>query len=432
MSYNGSGIYTLPGAQLVNGEVVSASENNQFRNDVATALNTAWTRDGQSPATGNIPMASHKFTGLAPGGEPGDSVRYEQVTTDVNISGGSINGNVDISVSNIIESTSGGFKFPDGTVQVTSLSPYFRNWNIFTSSGTYTVGSGVTSIRAYAIGAGGNGSYGTTTNRSGGGGGGCAYGTISVTPGDEFTITISAGVAKLTYGGVDYLVANPGSNGGNLAGGNGGTATKDAAVTDGGAYTGGKGGAGDVVNSGPTYWVGCGGGGSSASPLGNGYDAGDAVSIYSTGGSGIGGAGNSNGGGGAGGSASTVSAPGGTMAVSGGANGINSRGITNQYADPLIANAISPGSVAAGGAGAGGANSKDGGDWGGGSPGVGAVVDINGGNGGIGGGGGGGNGRSDYSANIGGNGGNGGYGGGGGGGRAAGGAGGGAIVLIYA
>ena len=47
MSYNGSGVYTLPGAQLVNGEIVSATENNQFRNDVASALNTAWTRDGQ-------------------------------------------------------------------------------------------------------------------------------------------------------------------------------------------------------------------------------------------------------------------------------------------------------------------------------------------------------------------------------------------------
>lgn len=80
MSYNGSGVYTLPGAQLVNGEIVSATENNQFRNDVATALNTAWTRDGQSTATGNIPMGTHKFTGLAAGTTNGDSVRYEQTT----------------------------------------------------------------------------------------------------------------------------------------------------------------------------------------------------------------------------------------------------------------------------------------------------------------------------------------------------------------
>ena len=80
MSYNGSGVYTLPGAPLVTGEIVSATENNSFRNDVATALNVAWTRDGQSPATGNIPMANHIFTGLAAGVTNGDSVRYEQTT----------------------------------------------------------------------------------------------------------------------------------------------------------------------------------------------------------------------------------------------------------------------------------------------------------------------------------------------------------------
>ncbi len=85
MSYNGSGVYTLPGAQLANGEIVSATENNQFRNDVATALNTAWTRDGQAPATANIPMGNHKFTGLAAGSGAGDSVRFEQLPSASNI-----------------------------------------------------------------------------------------------------------------------------------------------------------------------------------------------------------------------------------------------------------------------------------------------------------------------------------------------------------
>ncbi len=85
MSYNGSGVYTLPGAQLANGEIVSATENNQFRNDVATALNTAWTRDGQAVATANIPMGSHKFTGLSAGSGNGDSVRFEQLPSASNI-----------------------------------------------------------------------------------------------------------------------------------------------------------------------------------------------------------------------------------------------------------------------------------------------------------------------------------------------------------
>lgn len=78
MAYNGSGVYTLPGAALVNGEIVSATENNQSRNDFATALNVAWTRDGQAPATGNIPMGNHKFTGMNVGTTGTDSITLGQ------------------------------------------------------------------------------------------------------------------------------------------------------------------------------------------------------------------------------------------------------------------------------------------------------------------------------------------------------------------
>ena len=84
MSYNGSGVYTLPGAALANGNIVSATENNQFRNDVAAALNVAWTRDGQAPATANIPMGTFKFTGLGAGTGNGDSVRFEQLPSATN------------------------------------------------------------------------------------------------------------------------------------------------------------------------------------------------------------------------------------------------------------------------------------------------------------------------------------------------------------
>jgi hypothetical protein len=82
--YNGSGVYTLPGAALANGEIVSATENNQFRNDVAAALNVAWTRDGQAPASANIPMGNHKLTGLSAGTGAGDSVRFEQLPSSTN------------------------------------------------------------------------------------------------------------------------------------------------------------------------------------------------------------------------------------------------------------------------------------------------------------------------------------------------------------
>lgn len=388
MSYNGTGIYTLPGAQLINGEVVSATENNQFRNDVATALNTAWTRDGQAPATSNIPMANHKFTGLLPGTENGDSVCYEQVTSDVDITGGTIDGavigasnpddatfnNVTVNtgftsgfpVAGIVETTEGGFKFPDGTIQTSAAFYEEPGWTYFTTSGTFIVPNNVNKIRAYAIGAGGAG--GTSVLNvgagGGGGGGGCAFGDIAVSPGDSITVNISSGVATVTKDGTNLLVANNGSNGaagnGTRLGGAGGTATKDASVSNGGAYTGGSGGKGGYNYSG--YAAG-GGGGSTGSPLGNGYPGGDAYdggSAGGGGGGGIGGAGGNGGvtggpagaGGGGGGGAGGRGANATTniLANGGGAGGaatdnVNSipgvgRSFANRFADPMLRHAV--------------------------------------------------------------------------------------------
>lgn len=45
----------------------------------ATGLSNCICRDGQSTITANLPMNSHKLTGLAAGSAAGDSVRYEQV-----------------------------------------------------------------------------------------------------------------------------------------------------------------------------------------------------------------------------------------------------------------------------------------------------------------------------------------------------------------
>ena len=79
MAFNGSGTYVLPGAALVDGQTVSATEHNAFRNDVATALTTCVTRDGQSPATANLPMGGFKHTGLGAGTARTESVSLGQV-----------------------------------------------------------------------------------------------------------------------------------------------------------------------------------------------------------------------------------------------------------------------------------------------------------------------------------------------------------------
>jgi len=49
--------------------------------DIATALNNRIFKDGTNSPTANIPMASHKLTGLTAGTTAGDSVEYSQWAT---------------------------------------------------------------------------------------------------------------------------------------------------------------------------------------------------------------------------------------------------------------------------------------------------------------------------------------------------------------
>ena len=141
-----------------------------------------------------------------------------------------------------------------------------------TSTTVVTIPADTYVFRPYAFGQGGNG----VAAASSGGGGGCAYGDIPCTPGQQFTLSIAAGVAKVSSGGTDYLIANPAAN--TVAG----TASKDASVQNGGAFSGGTGSATSSY-----------GGASSGSPLGTGVSAGT-----NSGGAGWGGAGSTTGNGG--------------------------------------------------------------------------------------------------------------------------------------
>jgi hypothetical protein len=149
-----------------------------------------------------------------------------------------------------------------------------RNYAVaqYTASATFVVPANTFVIRPYAFGQGGDGAASAS-----GGGGGCAYGDIAVTPGQSVTLSIAAGVAKVTVSGVDLLIANPAS------GVTAGTASKHASVTNGGAYSGGAGSSAGA-NA---------GGASSGSPLGAGV-----ASSGLGGGSGWGGSGSFYGGGG--------------------------------------------------------------------------------------------------------------------------------------
>lgn len=273
----------------------------------------------------------------------------------------------------------------------------YERRSLITASGTFTVPEDCFVIRAYAFGAGGG-----PVGANGAGGGGCAYGDVAVVPGQVVTLGIASGIATVTASAVALLTANPAS------GATGGTASKHASVTNGGAYSGG-------TTPGGGYSAGA----SSGSPLGNGFGGG----VYGGAGwGGIGGdsLGTASAGGGAAGAASSSAQSGGS--------GFDS---VLKPTDPLLADLTGVGGVTSapggpGGGGGGGGSGFPGGNGGfGGGGGGTSLASAAGGNGGFGGGGG-------FGTGTGGTGGNGGYGGGGGRGSSTNGAGGpAAIIIIY-
>jgi len=88
MAFNGSGTYVRPAGQpVVAGTDILDTTFNTLTADLATALTTCVTRDGQSPLTANIPAGGYKLTNLAAGTTAGDSVRYEQFASPPAIGG---------------------------------------------------------------------------------------------------------------------------------------------------------------------------------------------------------------------------------------------------------------------------------------------------------------------------------------------------------
>ncbi|HLP14258.1 MAG TPA: T9SS type A sorting domain-containing protein [Flavobacteriales bacterium] len=138
----------------------------------------------------------------------------------------------------------------------------------YTSSGTYTVPTGVTSITIEVVGAGGDGG---SNGGGGGGGGGYAVGTFSVSPGATLPVVVGVNGTG-TVGGttsVSTLISATGgangSSGGVSPGGAGGTG-----IGGFNNYTGGNGGNG-------TYTYFGGGGGGAAGSTGNGTNGGNTI-----------------------------------------------------------------------------------------------------------------------------------------------------------
>ena len=79
MARNGSGVYTNPYPNFVAGTVISSTEVDANNAAMGTALTGSIAADGQTTITGNLPMATNKFTGLGAGSASTDSANLGQV-----------------------------------------------------------------------------------------------------------------------------------------------------------------------------------------------------------------------------------------------------------------------------------------------------------------------------------------------------------------
>jgi len=183
--------------------------------------------------------------------------------------------------------TASGATNPNQLVTLAQLQGLYTNMQVFTTSSTFTVPSGVTKIKARGVaGGGGGGGYTTDGYSCGGAGGAGGYfeGVYSVTPGQAIPITIGgygAGGANGSYNGDPGGTTSFGAFA-TATGGIGGTAGDDQAAAGGpgGASTGGminiSGGYGtDGLTYATTQYSVPGIGGSC--PLGGGGRAGDAA-----------------------------------------------------------------------------------------------------------------------------------------------------------
>lgn len=85
MAFNGVGVYipvAAPDFPAIPLTTIRAAQFNTNILDIATALTQCLTRDGQSPATANLPMGGYKHTGAADGSLPGDYTTVRQLAGD--------------------------------------------------------------------------------------------------------------------------------------------------------------------------------------------------------------------------------------------------------------------------------------------------------------------------------------------------------------
>jgi len=273
-----------------------------------------WTTPSQDPPGGNVEIE----TGATPAGSTGH-IQFNDngnLGADSNLFWDNVNKYLGIGTANpgakleIQGAEGGSLKF---TTDVEVEGQQYEESQTFTSSGTFVVPDGVTSINVIAVGGGGGAAYcagSSSYSGAGGGGGGLGYrNNISVTPSEVLQVTVGQGGsggstsgASGSSGGMTLLerdtttlvkaLGGGGASYGSSSGGSGGLGGTTAFVWNTGGGNGGSGGA-SVRNGGG------GGGGGAGGYSGNGGNAGSGnsgVGSDGSGGAGGGGGGQSTGG----------------------------------------------------------------------------------------------------------------------------------------
>ena len=202
----GSNSATFSGANItsLNASAVSSGtlSNDRTTGSSANGANTIVLRDASGDFSADI-ITANGFTGSGANltSLNGSSVSSGTVAT-ARLGSGS--------------PSSSNFLRGDGTWAAPSGGLTGPSRQVFSSSGTFTVPAGVTSIDVLVIGGGGNG--GNVANQGGcesatgggGGGGGAARSVISVTPGQTISVTVGGATGTSSF---STLSATGGGNG---------------------------------------------------------------------------------------------------------------------------------------------------------------------------------------------------------------------------